>query len=50
MDIKILEMEERKCRFILRDASPAKANALRRTMLTDIPKMAIDSVDFHLGP
>ena len=50
MDIKILEMEERKCRFILKDASPAKANALRRTMLTDIPKMAIDSVDFHLGP
>ena len=50
MDIKILEMEETKCRFILKDASPAKANALRRTMLTDIPKMAIDTVDFHLGP
>ena len=50
MDIKILEMEERKCRFILTNASPAKANALRRTLLTDIPKMAIDTVDFHLGP
>ena len=50
MDIKILEMGETKCRFILKDATPAKANALRRTMLTDIPKMAIDSVDFHLGP
>ena len=50
MDIKILEMEERKCKFILKNASPAKANALRRTMLTDIPKMAIDTVDFHLGP
>ena len=50
MDIKILEMEDTKCRFVLKNASPAKANALRRTMLTDIPKMAIDSVDFHLGP
>ena len=50
MDIKILEMEERKCRFILTNASPAKANTLRRTLLTDIPKMAIDTVDFHLGP
>lgn len=49
MDIEILEMAERKCRFILRNSTPAKANALRRTMLTDIPKMAIDTVDFHLG-
>ena len=50
MDIEILEMAETKCRFILRNSTPAKANALRRTMLTDIPKMAIDTVDFHLGP
>ena len=49
MQIEIVELEERKCKFILKDASPAKANALRRTMLTDIPKMAIDYVDFHLG-
>ena len=26
------------------------ANALRRTLLSDIPKMAIDKVEFHLGP
>ena len=50
MDIEILEMAETKCRFILKNSTPAKANALRRTMLTDIPKMAIDTVDFHLGP
>lgn len=50
MDIEILEMAETKCRFILKNSTPAKANALRRTMLTDIPKMAIDYVDFHLGP
>ena len=50
MDIEILEMAERKARFILKDSSPAMANALRRTLLSDIPKMAIDKVEFHLGP
>ena len=50
MEIEIVEMEERKCKFILKNSTPAKANALRRTMLSDIPKMAIDDVEFHLGP
>ncbi|NLU45914.1 MAG: DNA-directed RNA polymerase subunit D [Euryarchaeota archaeon] len=50
MDIEILEMAERKGSFILKDSTPAMANALRRTMLSDIPKMAIDKVEFHLGP
>ena len=50
MQIEIVEMEDRKARFILRNSSPAMANALRRTMLQDIPKMAIDKVEFHLGP
>ncbi len=50
MQIEIVEMEDRKAKFILRNSSPAMANALRRTMLQDIPKMAIDKVEFHLGP
>lgn len=49
MDIEILEMTDRKARFILRNSSPAMANALRRTLIADLPKLAIDSVDFHLG-
>lgn len=49
MQIEIVEMAERKCKFILKDSTPAMANALRRTMLSDIPKMAIDKVEFHLG-
>ena len=44
MEIEIVELEERKCKFILKNSTPAKANALRRTMLSDIPKMAIDDV------
>ena len=50
MDIEMIEMTERKAKFIIKDASPAMANALRRTLLSDIPKMAIDKVEFHLGP
>lgn len=50
MDIEMLEMAERKCKFILKDSTPSMANALRRTLLSDIPKMAIDKVEFHLGP
>ena len=50
MEIEIVELEERKCKFILKNSTPAKANALRRTMLSDIPKMAIDEVEFNLGP
>jgi len=49
MLIEILEMEETRAKFILRDTTPAKANALRRALLSDIPKMAIDKVEFHLG-
>ncbi|MBP6021113.1 MAG: DNA-directed RNA polymerase subunit D [Candidatus Methanomethylophilaceae archaeon] len=49
MDIEIIEMTERKGKFKLKNTSPAMANALRRTMLSDIPKMAIDEVEFHLG-
>ncbi|MDR1404494.1 MAG: DNA-directed RNA polymerase subunit D [Candidatus Methanoplasma sp.] len=50
MEVEIREMGETRGSFILKNSSPAMANALRRTMLTDIPKMAIDKVEFHLGP
>lgn len=49
MEIEIVEMADTKCKFILRNSTPAMANALRRTMLSKIPKMAIDKVEFHLG-
>ncbi|AGI47432.1 DNA-directed RNA polymerase, alpha subunit/40 kD subunit [Thermoplasmatales archaeon BRNA1] len=49
MQIETVEMGDCKAKLILRDCTPALANALRRTMLQDIPKMAIDKVEFHLG-
>lgn len=50
MEIEVLEQKERSMKFILKNSTPALANALRRTIISDIPKMAIDSVVFNLGP
>ncbi len=44
MDIKLLSKEPDTLRFVLSDASPAFANALRRIMVSEIPVMAIDDV------
>lgn len=50
MDVDIVEIEDTKAKLIISDVSPSLVNALRRTLLSDIPKMAIDNVEFHLGP
>ncbi|QLH75417.1 MAG: DNA-directed RNA polymerase subunit D [Methanomassiliicoccales archaeon] len=50
MDIEILEMTETSAKFKVVNSSPEVVNALRRVLLSEIPKMAIDVVEFHLGP
>jgi len=50
MNVEIRELKENYARFILSDANPQIANALRRTLLADVPKLAIQTVEFHLGP
>ncbi|MBU0898832.1 MAG: DNA-directed RNA polymerase subunit D [Nanoarchaeota archaeon] len=47
MKIKILSKKGEKINFILEDVTPAFANALRRIMISEIPTMAIEWVDFH---
>lgn len=47
MKLEILELGGRKAKFILSEVTPAFANAIRRSMLADIPKMAIDYVDIY---
>ncbi len=47
MDIDILELSERKARFILSGVSVSFANALRRTILAEVPVMAIDEVNIY---
>src|SRR3989454_976950 len=37
-------------RLLLEETEPAYANSLRRVLVSDVPKMAIEDVEFHLGP
>lgn len=47
MNIKILEKSDMKMRFLLENANPAFANALRRVAKNEVPTMAIEYVDFE---
>lgn len=49
MSLKILKAEDRLIKFSVDGITPTIANALRRTFLDDIPKLAIDKVIFHHG-
>ncbi|MDI6721033.1 MAG: DNA-directed RNA polymerase subunit D [Candidatus Aenigmarchaeota archaeon] len=44
MKLKILEKTDTKMKFILEDASPAFANALRRIMMNETPTIAVENV------
>ncbi len=50
MDIEVLELTDTKAKMIISGVSPPLVNALRRTLISDVPKMAISTVEFHLGP
>lgn len=43
------ELQERKAKIVISDANPTLANALRRVIIADVPKLAIEDVEFHLG-
>lgn len=50
MEIDIIEQSEQRMSFVISGVETHFINALRRTLLADIPKLAIEDVDFHLGP
>ncbi len=50
MKIHIVEMTPTRAELIISDTNPTFVNAIRRTIVSDVPKMAIDNVEFHLGP
>lgn len=49
MKIKVLNKSETDIQFLLEDSNPQFANALRRIMISEIPVLAIDSVDFSVN-
>lgn len=46
MDFELKENGDEVLKFVLKDANPAFANSIRRTLLKGIPVMAIDEVEF----
>lgn len=49
MKIKILDKNDREIEFLLEDSNPQFANALRRIMITEIPILAINTIDFNIN-
>jgi len=43
-EVTFIERDERSARFVVRGLTPAFANGIRRSMLADVPTMAIDTV------
>jgi len=50
MQIEFLELTDTKAVFVLNSTAPYFVNALRRVLVAEVPKMAIEDVEFHLGP
>ena len=49
MDIQILELTDQTARLVIDGTEPHIVNALRRSLLSEVPKMAIEDVEFHMG-
>ncbi len=49
MDVEIRELKEREAEILLSETNPPMANALRRALMVDVPSLAIEDVEFHLG-
>jgi len=47
MELRLLESKKNITKFMLKSITPAFANALRRSMLEDVPVMAIEHVELH---
>ncbi len=50
MQLEFVELTDTRASFIVTGTSPYLVNALRRALISDVPKMAIEDVEFHLGP
>jgi len=47
MELEVIELSDTYARFVMSDVSTAFANALRRIMIAEVPKIAIDEVNIY---
>jgi DNA-directed RNA polymerase subunit D len=45
-DVEFIERDDRTARFLVRGATPAFANGIRRAMIADVPTFSIDTIRF----
>jgi len=50
MSVTITELKPRATTLEIDGTTASQVNAIRRTLLADVPKLAIEDVEFHLGP
>jgi len=50
MSVAIAELKPRSTTLEIEGATASQVNAIRRALLADVPKLAIEDVEFHLGP
>ncbi len=50
MPVTIQELSPRATLLEMEGVTASQVNAIRRTLLADLPKLAIEDVEFHLGP
>ncbi len=50
MEVEIRELGTRGAELEFTEGSTGRVNAIRRTLIADLPKLAIEDVEFHLGP
>lgn len=49
MELEIRELTETFAKLVVSGVTPGFMNSLRRVLIADVPKMAIEDVEFHLG-
>jgi len=50
MPVTVQELKPRGTQLEIEGFTASQVNAVRRTLLADVPKLAIEDVEFHLGP
>ncbi len=50
MKIKVQELSDNFIKCVISNIPPSFVNTIRRVLISDVPKMAIEDVEFHLGP